>query len=47
MKEKSRRQKLIEFLRGENQTISYLLSKKSTQNKTLLPSFIIKKYQEL
>ncbi|CAD8073950.1 unnamed protein product [Paramecium sonneborni] len=47
--QKSRKQKLIEFLKGENQGIQFtqLLQKKQSKQQTLFPSFTIKKYQEL
>ncbi|CAK77566.1 unnamed protein product (macronuclear) [Paramecium tetraurelia] len=47
--QKSRKQKLIDFLKGENQGLQFtqLLQKKQSKQQTLFPSFTIKKYQEL
>ncbi|CAD8160689.1 unnamed protein product [Paramecium pentaurelia] len=47
--QKSRKQKLVDFLKGENQGIQFtqLLQKKQSKQQTLFPSFTIKKYQEL
>ncbi|CAD8180054.1 unnamed protein product [Paramecium octaurelia] len=46
---KTRKQKLIEFLKGQHQNIQFttLLQKKSLKDQALLPSFVITKYQEL
>ncbi|CAK71888.1 unnamed protein product (macronuclear) [Paramecium tetraurelia] len=49
VQQKSRKQKLIDFLKGENQGIQFtqLLQKKYSKQYTLFPFFTIKKYQEL
>ncbi|CAD8172541.1 unnamed protein product [Paramecium octaurelia] len=46
---KTRKQKLIEFLKGQHQNMQFttILQRKNQKDQAVLPSFIITKYQEL